>query len=78
MPSGEENLALEIRFYGDKAGTFMLYDDDGISFNYEQGAYSWTELKVEPDGDIYRPSMKVSNKEHFSYSLQPEWVFMTK
>lgn len=78
MPAGGKDLALEIRCYGEKEGAFMLYDDDGISFNYEQGAYSWTELKVERDGDDFWPSMKVSNKEYFSYSLEPEWVFMSK
>jgi alpha-D-xyloside xylohydrolase len=78
MPAGDEKLALEIRYYGSKSGTFLLYDDDGVSFNYEQGEFSLTELKVEPDGNSFRPSMQVFSEGYFAYSSHPEWVIMTE
>lgn len=37
---------LEIRYYGKKDGVFMLYDDDGESFDYEKGMYTLTEISV--------------------------------
>jgi alpha-D-xyloside xylohydrolase len=46
-PAAGEIIDLEIRYYGTKDGTYRLYDDDGETFNYEKGAYSWRELKVE-------------------------------
>jgi alpha-D-xyloside xylohydrolase len=77
MPVAGEELSLEIRHYGEKEGSFRLYDDDGTSFDYEQGAYSWAELKVEWKGGTFVPGMRVSKASYFSYSPDPEWVFMT-
>lgn len=49
-PGRDEVLPLEVRHYGERPGRLALYDDDGESFDYERGAYSWTELKVTRDG----------------------------
>lgn len=38
---------LEIRIYGDKASTFDLYDDDGISFDYENSDYTIKRLSSD-------------------------------
>ncbi|WP_198152419.1 glycoside hydrolase family 31 protein [Draconibacterium sediminis] len=46
-PKAGERIDLEIRHYGTKDGTYRLYDDDGETFNYEKGDYSWRELKIE-------------------------------
>ncbi len=48
-PAAGEKFDLEIRFYGSKPSTYMLYDDDGETFDYEKGVYSWRELKVTAD-----------------------------
>jgi alpha-glucosidase (family GH31 glycosyl hydrolase) len=48
-PKAGEKVDLEIRYYGEKPGKYMLYDDDGETFNYEKGDYSWREIKVEKD-----------------------------
>lgn len=48
-PQLGEKVPIEIRHYGEKAGTFDLYDDDGETFNYEQGAYTFRKVKVEQD-----------------------------
>jgi alpha-glucosidase (family GH31 glycosyl hydrolase) len=45
-PKASEKVDLEIRHYGTKANTYNLYDDDGETFNYEKGEYSWREIKV--------------------------------
>jgi alpha-glucosidase (family GH31 glycosyl hydrolase) len=41
-----EKYDLIIRHYGKKEGSYLLYDDDGETFDYEKGDYSWRELKV--------------------------------
>lgn len=37
---------LEIRYYGNKEGSFLLFDDDGESFDYENGAYDSVLISV--------------------------------
>ena len=78
MPVEGEKLALEIRHYGIEPGTFLLYDDDGVSFNYEKGMYSMTELRVSKKGTTLAPGMNVSNETFFYYTSDPDWVFMTE
>ena len=46
-PKADERVNMEIRHYGKANGQYRLYDDDGETFNYEQGAYSWRTIKVE-------------------------------
>lgn len=48
-PKAGEKVDLEIRYYGEKPGNYKLYDDDGETFNYEKGEYSFREIKVEKD-----------------------------
>jgi alpha-glucosidase (family GH31 glycosyl hydrolase) len=45
-PKAGEKVDLEIRYYGSKPGKYILYDDDGETFNYEKGEYSFREIKV--------------------------------
>lgn len=42
-------LPLIIRHYGNKAGSFDLYDDDGETFNYEKGEYTRIRITVSID-----------------------------
>ncbi|MDR2916177.1 MAG: DUF5110 domain-containing protein [Tannerella sp.] len=46
-PKPDERVDLEIRHYGEANGSYRLYDDDGETFDYEKGMYSWREIKVE-------------------------------
>lgn len=48
-PSAGQKFDLEIRYYGDAPGLYRLYDDDGETFDYEIGMYSWREIKVTID-----------------------------
>lgn len=45
-PKSTDKIDLEIRYYGSKPGKYMLYDDDGETFNYEKGAFSFREINV--------------------------------
>jgi len=51
IPAGGDPPELEVRHYGDAAGVFALYDDDGLTFDYERGAFSWTKLGVRRSSD---------------------------
>jgi alpha-glucosidase (family GH31 glycosyl hydrolase) len=46
-PKAGEKVDIEVRYYGEKSGTYRLYDDDGETFDYEKGAYSFREIKVQ-------------------------------
>ena len=45
LKPGEKNNLI-IRFYGKKEAVYRLYDDDGETFDYEKGAFSWREIRV--------------------------------
>jgi alpha-D-xyloside xylohydrolase len=62
IPMVGSGKSLTVRYYGKAPGRFMLYDDDGESFDYEKGKYSWTEL---------RPGVQPK-------AQKVEWKFMTK
>ena len=42
-----EKVAIEFRHYGEKDGFYKLYDDDGETFNYEKGDYSWRTITMK-------------------------------
>lgn len=44
-----EKTDLVIRHYGEKESEYMLYDDDGATFNYEKGEFSWRKISVTHD-----------------------------
>lgn len=48
-PKVGEKIDLEIRYYGTSDGTYYLYDDDGETFDYEKGEYSWRKITVTKD-----------------------------
>jgi alpha-D-xyloside xylohydrolase len=46
-PKAGEKFDIEVHYYGTKNNIYKLYDDDGESYDYEKGQYSWREIKVE-------------------------------
>jgi alpha-glucosidase (family GH31 glycosyl hydrolase) len=78
-PAMGEKVDLEIRYYGTKPGHYLLYDDDGETFNYEKGDYSFREVKIvtntagKPVGTISAP---VAGKPNTVGELS--WMFMGK
>lgn len=78
VPDPGERVALEVRHYGEAAGLYRLYDDDGTTFRHEEGEFSWTTLEVRRDARG-RPSGRVSRPARgrpFSYG-EIRWRFMT-
>lgn len=55
-PKAGEKVDIEIRYFGTKNGKYNLYDDDGETFNYEKGDYSWRQISIEkqPSGNFIR------------------------
>ncbi len=73
-PKMGAKVDLEIRHYGEKVGSYLLYDDDGETFNYEKGDYSWREIKVDNKrGTISAP---VPGKPNTIGNVS--WRFMTE
>jgi alpha-D-xyloside xylohydrolase len=48
-PALGEKINIEVRHYGKKESAYKLYDDDGETFDYEKGDYSWREIKIAKD-----------------------------
>lgn len=79
-PKVGEILPLEVRHYGESAGSFQLYDDDGVSFDYEKGAYSFMRLAVSKssDGSLQGELPIFPVGKPFGYERIVKWVFMSK
>jgi alpha-D-xyloside xylohydrolase len=71
-PQNGEILTLEVRHYGESEGEFLLYDDDGETFNYEKGEYSLTNLKFDKSGSIEKVKEGIFNYRGVT------WKSMTK
>jgi alpha-glucosidase (family GH31 glycosyl hydrolase) len=78
VPAPNEQSDLELRHYGREPGTFLLYDDDGTSFGYERGAFSWTPLVVTrgADGALVGAQPTRATGKPFSYRTLT-WKLMT-
>jgi alpha-glucosidase (family GH31 glycosyl hydrolase) len=50
-PTTTEHVPLEVRHYGEANGTVAVYDDDGETFDYERGEFSWTTLRAAKDAE---------------------------
>ncbi len=77
VPVASETAALEIRHYGQAPGKLALYDDDGETFDYEKGDYSWTQLTVAKNGrgewsGVVTPDVN-GRKWHYS---EVKWTFL--
>ncbi|MBN1640204.1 MAG: DUF5110 domain-containing protein [Anaerolineae bacterium] len=53
------------------AGTFRLYEDDGVSTAYQQGAFEWTAIETEIDADRAW-TVRVAPAEGHCAALAPE------
>ena len=77
-PKSNEQVELEIRFYGEQAGKYSLYDDDGETFNYEKGEFSWREIKVEKDKNgKWKGTISPAEKGKPNTVRTVTWKFMT-
>ena len=77
-PRANEKVNLEIRYYGEKPGRYLLYDDDGETFDYEKGAYSWREIKVEKDKKgVLKATVSAPQKGKPNTIGNISWKYMT-
>lgn len=77
-PEAGERVHLEIRHYGEKPSYYSLYDDDGETYDYEKGEYSWREIKVERSGNQWRGTISNAEKEKPNSIETVKWNFMTQ
>jgi alpha-glucosidase (family GH31 glycosyl hydrolase) len=78
-PKPGEKTALEIRHYGQKPGKYFLYDDDGETFNYEKGEFSWREINITKDKNgRWNGSVSAAVKGKPDNIGKLTWTFMTK
>lgn len=77
-PEKGQKVDLEIRHYGQKPGNYSLYDDDGETFDYEKGMYSWREIRVEKSTDKkWRGSISSPGRGKPDHIARVTWKFMT-
>ncbi|MGP1992970.1 TIM-barrel domain-containing protein [Zobellia laminariae] len=70
----KKNTPLNIRVYGHAPAEFILYDDDGKSYDFESGKYTTKLLKAEKGvGNVE----DIINKSPWTYG-EISWEFMTK
>ena len=76
-PGATEKLPLTVRYYGKTESSWNLYDDDGLTFDYERNKYTWTQLSVSRNkkGQL-AGSWTLPSDPTFHYSTI-SWVFMT-
>jgi alpha-glucosidase (family GH31 glycosyl hydrolase) len=67
---------LEIHHYGNAVGEFMLYDDDGLTFNHENGEFSLTKLSVKRDSRGKLKGEAKRNGKNYSFGKM-NWRFMS-
>ena len=53
---------LEVRHYGSQSGSCTIYEDDGKTFDYEQGKYRIRQIQVSADG-IMTESIEVDRAD---------------
>ncbi len=71
---------LTVRHYGKAPGSFELYDDDGVSFDYEKGVCTFVTLNVRRNnrGEMSGSMPNPLPGNPFAYTKDVKWVFMTK
>ncbi|MBJ6368786.1 TIM-barrel domain-containing protein [Snuella sedimenti] len=79
-PRTDEKMDLTIRHYGDIEGQFTLYDDDGVSFDFEKGQFSQVEIKVKKDksGQFKGHILKPEKGKPYGYNKKVVWEYMTQ
>ncbi len=77
-PAAGEKVNLEIRHYGKADGKYRLYDDDGETFDYEKGDYSWRDIEVTrgKDGKL-KGSISKPERGKPDNVGKVTWKFMT-
>ena len=77
-PDKDQKINLEIRHYGTRTLPYKLYDDDGETFDYEKGAYTWREIKIEERNGKWSGSISKAEKGKPDSIGEVTWRFMTQ
>ncbi|GAB4051473.1 TIM-barrel domain-containing protein [Spirosoma litoris] len=77
-PGETEKLPLQVRHYGTTEASWNLYDDDGITFDYEKGKYSWAQLTVKKDKKGKLSGSWIAPKDPSFHYTNTTWEFMTR
>ena len=68
-----------IRYYGQKEASYNLYDDDGKTFDYEKGDFSWRTIKVKRDQKgKFQGTISEADKGKPNNIGKLTWEFKTK
>jgi alpha-D-xyloside xylohydrolase len=75
----EGPIPLEVRHYGEAAGDFLLYDDDGETFDYDNGEFAWIRLKVgkNSEGEFEGFTEEKTTGYASPYSVE-RWRFISR
>ncbi len=74
----KSDQTLEVRLYGTKENSYLLYNDDGISYDYEHDEYSLTEFKSTKNAEgKLEGNTNALKKSNFSYGNMV-WRWMTE
>lgn len=77
-PQPNQKVDLEIRHYGQKNAQYRLYDDDGETFDYEKGQFSWRTLTAERQADgQWQGSISAPENGKPNTVGKVSWRFMT-
>lgn len=78
-PTAGQKMNLEIRHYGKADGFYRFYDDDGETYDYERGEYTWRDIRVTRDrkGQL-KGSISKAEKGKPDNIGTVNWRFMTQ
>jgi alpha-glucosidase (family GH31 glycosyl hydrolase) len=77
-PKTNQKVDIEIRHYGQKTAEYKLYDDDGETFDYEKGQFSWRTLTAERQADgQWKGSISAPENGKPNTVGNVTWKFMT-
>lgn len=78
-PKAGEKVDIEVRHYGKKPGTYLLYDDDGLTYDYEDGEYQFREIKIKRSQDgVLEGTISPPEKNKPNTIGEVSWKYMTK
>lgn len=78
-PTVGQKMNLEIRHYGKADGFYRFYDDDGETYDYERGEYTWRDIRVTRDrkGQLKGSISKAERGKPDNIGTV-NWCFMTQ
>lgn len=77
-PGPDDQLALEVRHYGESENTYTLYDDDGETYDYQKGQYMGYELSTRKgQNGAWSGRVKIINPQRLRVHYKKiSWKFM--